>query len=100
MGIFSRKYDNNGNNSNSSHFDELRKLIQLIGTKVAILESRIEGVSANVASIRNRLNRSFRESDEFETSDIESQTESKTEAINNPVLLPEDGVIRKNSKRR
>lgn len=103
MGIFSKKFDIDEHSRTTRLFDELRKLIELNGTKVAILESRIEGISANVASIRNRINRSFRIGDESETSTIEDEVQQegvKTETINNTVLLPEDGIVRKNSKRR
>lgn len=96
MGIFSKKYESN-NYATNSNLDELRQMVQTIGTKVAIIEAKLEGLQTAFASLRARLNRN---SKEFEDTEENDQEEIKPENINNPVLLPEDGFIRKNSKRR
>lgn len=97
MGIFSKKYDDTNINI---EIGNLRKHIESIGTKVILLEARIDSLSGSLASFRNRLNRNVRESESFEEESEEIQAIDKTENINNPVLLPEDGIIRKSRKHR
>lgn len=67
--------------------------ISILKTRVDNLELTIEMLKNHITSIRGLINRKFstpRDDEEYE--------EEEGKDINNPVILPENGVIRKHRK--